>query len=172
VGAEHLVALSESGSALHWESRRVIFSGRARGRHCFNGPRFALCRTPGEAPGLFDVQTDPARRVDVSDLHPETKRVLLEASQSWRPEEPRRRAARTASFKLVEHPRLSGGHRRELYDLAADPDETRDVSAAHPKVAARLATALEDWTATLPPVRTPERTEQQLEALRALGYID
>ncbi len=72
----------------------------------------------------------------------------------------------------MEHPSLSGGHRRELYDLAADPNETRDVSAAHPEVAARLASALERWTATLPPVRTPERTEQQLEALRALGYID
>ena len=172
VAANDLVALSESGSALHVESRREIFSGRARGRHCFNGPRFALCRSPGEAPGLFDTQADPARRVDVSDRHPEMKRLLLEASHSWRPEEPRRRAARTASFKLVEHPLLSGGHRRALYDLAADPSEERDVSAAHPEVAARLAAALERWTATLPPARTPERDEQQLEALRTLGYID
>jgi arylsulfatase A-like enzyme len=170
--ADDLIALAESGSALHVESRRAIFSGRARGRHCFNGPRFALCRSPGEAPGLFDTHADPARRVDVSDRHPEMKRLLLEASHSWRPEEPRHRAARTGPFKLVEHPRLAGGHRRALYDLAADPSEDHDVSAAHPEVAARLAAALERWTVTLPAVRAPERDEQQLEALRALGYID
>jgi arylsulfatase A-like enzyme len=149
VGTEPLVALSESGSALHSESRRVIFSGRARGRHCFNGPRFALCRFPGEAPGLFDLQTDPARRVDVSDLHPDTKRVLLEASQSWRPEEPRRRAARTC--------RRGGGTRRRR---------------RRPRPSPRPRAPRDRSPRRRPAVRAPERDEQQLEALRALGYID
>jgi len=51
-----------------------------------------------------------------------------------------RRAARAIALSLV---RLGVGFRR-VYDLVADPGETRDVAARNPEVAARLARLLDE----------------------------
>lgn len=52
-------------------------------------------------------------------------------------------AIRDARFKLVNN--------QELYDLSADPDEQRDVSAAHPAEVARLRASYERWWAEVLP---------------------
>jgi arylsulfatase A-like enzyme len=58
------------------------------------------------------------------------------ASLGWSP----LRAWRQGSLKLVEAPRP------ELYDLASDPGETRDLSAVRPQEATRLRSALNAFT--------------------------
>ena len=59
------------------------------------------------------------------------------------------------------------------YDLEADPAERRNVIEEHPEVAARLSDQLGVWSASIPSqAPPPERDEEQLEMLRALGYVD
>jgi arylsulfatase A-like enzyme len=62
--------------------------------------------------------------------------------------------------------------RVELYDLAADPAETRDLSGSHTEIRDRLRRDLEDWLATTPRAAkpVPEVPIEKTEALRALGY--
>ena len=62
----------------------------------------------------------------------------------------------------------------QLYDLAADPDELRDVAADRPDTVARLSALLDEWLARYPldgeveaPLLTPERQAE----LEALGYV-
>lgn len=62
---------------------------------------------------------------------------------------------------------------RALYDLAADPEATRDVAAQHPEDAARLEQAARAWRARLDE-RTPDGgvpSEERMRALRELGYV-
>ena len=54
-------------------------------------------------------------------------------------------AVREGNWKLVR----GAGPADELYDLAADVSETRDLAAAHPEVRARLAAALDAWNGEL-----------------------
>ena len=59
----------------------------------------------------------------------------------------------------------------ELFDLESDPGEERDLySPAHPE-AARLAALLRAWSVDAPRVEATA-SEADLEALRALGYIE
>jgi arylsulfatase A-like enzyme len=61
-----------------------------------------------------------------------------------------------------------------LFDLAADPQETRNLAAARPDDARRLGLELERWRAGLaaPPSPAPAaRDAAREEALRALGYV-
>ena len=64
-----------------------------------------------------------------------------------------------------------GGIER-LYDLKADPEETRDVAAAHPNVVRRLRKAL-DEVMRESRGSAPERelSEEEKARLRALGYL-
>ena len=79
--------------------------------------------------------------------------------------------AHTARFKLVQYPRLEGGYDSRLYDLENDPQESVDVTAEHPDVAAFLRQRLEAWGADVP--TAPQRTfdPEVEEHLRALGYL-
>jgi len=76
-------------------------------------------------------------------------------------------------YKLVEFPQLTGGYARALYDLEADPAEVVNVIDEHSEVAARLSAELAAWSASIPTqAPPPERDQEQLEMLRALGYVD
>lgn len=80
-------------------------------------------------------------------------------------------AVRDGAWKLIHTP-ASG--RDELYDLAADPRETRDRRAAEPGRAAELRATLERWR-RLSSARSPDNLAEPdaelLERLRALGYL-
>ncbi len=66
-------------------------------------------------------------------------------------------AVRDGAFKLM---RLYESGRDELYDLAADPGERRDLLAQRPDVASRLSALLDDWlrdaAAPVPSQRNPD----------------
>ena len=74
-------------------------------------------------------------------------------------------ALRAGRWKIVRlGVRGEGAAPVELYDLEADPGETANVAAEHPKVARRLARALEEartaspvarWTVSTPPSKSP-----------------
>lgn len=71
---------------------------------------------------------------------------------------------RTARWKYVRAPRS------ELYDLAADPGETRNVIGERPAVAAALAAKVDEVLAEQVPVE--ERIDPSvLEKLQGLGYL-
>ncbi len=62
-----------------------------------------------------------------------------------------------------------------LYDLDADPLETRDVAGERRAELARLRSYYEEWQKGLSPVAATEAQEidvETLEGLKALGYID
>jgi arylsulfatase A-like enzyme len=75
------------------------------------------------------------------------------------------RAVRDGRFKYVRAPRP------ELYDVEADPGETRDLTAFRPEVAARLDAALSRLLAASGEQETRRAPDPEAaERLRALGY--
>ncbi len=74
---------------------------------------------------------------------------------------------------------LMRGGPYELYDLRADPGETRDLHAARPEVVGRLRAVLERWSApwiktayARPSGAAPRVSPAVLQRLRALGYVE
>jgi hypothetical protein len=171
--AQELVALAESGSALLIGAFSQPFEGHSADRNCVHGPRYSLCTLPKKGTALYDRQQDPKLSVDVSEQQPEHLAILRAARERWGLGEARQRAAWNRRYKLVEYPRLEGGYRRALYDRVADPAESANLIDAHPEVAARLDAELRAWSASIPShAPPPERDAEQLEMLRALGYVD
>ncbi len=143
--------------------------GRASGEPAFTGRSFAdrllgAGSAEAEAPAAvtsvrvergYDYPTDPPR----GDLN------LAAVEGSWK------------AIWDADNDRL------ELYDLAADPAELHDRSADEPERAARLGAVLRSWLAARPSLATPPGEDgapsvhqalddEDLERLRALGYID
>ena len=171
--AKDVVALAESGTALLIGAYSQPFEGPNAGQNCVHGPRYSLCTLPKNGTGLYDRLEDPKLTVDVSAAHPDDLSILRAARERWQLGEARQRAARGSRFKLVESPRLEGGYARALYDLEQDPAESRNVIDEHPEIAAQLGQELAAWSASIPSqAPPPERDEEQLEMLRALGYVE
>ena len=84
----------------------------------------------------------------------------------------KRRMLRTLDWKLVYIPDPHGGSQR-LYDLVTDPGETRDVSAEHPQIAARLRARLNEIIGDEAEAvdNAPNLTDEEQSRLRALGYL-
>lgn len=97
----------------------------------------------------------------------------------------RKRAVRTRNYKYIT--RLESddgscawcdrphGESPELYDLAADPEETRNVASERPSVVDALRDRLRDWLAARPDAEqdathTVERDPAVRERLESLGY--
>jgi arylsulfatase A-like enzyme len=81
---------------------------------------------------------------------------------------------RTPRWKLILR---TANQRVRLFDLHRDPGERRDLSSRHPDVAAGLLSELEGWRNRRPRLDLGVRPEVQLsdekiEELRALGYVD
>jgi arylsulfatase A-like enzyme/Flp pilus assembly protein TadD len=74
-------------------------------------------------------------------------------------------AWRTAQWKLIDAPRA------ELYDLGADPGETRDVSAGRTEDARALGSALRQALEAQSPDASTAPGPEVRERLRALGYV-
>jgi arylsulfatase A-like enzyme len=86
--------------------------------------------------------------------------------------EGRIRSVVIGDWKLIWTPFQTGDLEWELYDLAEDPDETRNLYRPdHPQVK-RLESALRRWLAEQPGAESlPEIGEEDFEGLRALGYV-
>ncbi len=82
-------------------------------------------------------------------------------------------------FKLIHNTeRPAGASEYELFDHRSDPLDRHDVAAAHPDVVARLTRDLAAWQRTVEAARLKPDTDaekamtkEELERLRALGYI-
>jgi len=94
------------------------------------------------------------------------KRPLLAESTMYGPEQ---KSLILWPHKLVVGPEEG---RRALFDIEADPGETRDLFRARPELAASLVEMLERLTAGRVPASHESKVSPELdEALRALGYV-
>jgi choline-sulfatase len=97
-------------------------------------------------------------------------RIRTLAGEPLRPVSPaeERLGLRTPEWKFIR-----SGRTEELYDLRADPAETRNLAGQRPDVAARLRSRLQRWTSAHP-LRLADRSTinpELEETLRALGYV-
>lgn len=83
-------------------------------------------------------------------------------------------AVRLPHLKLIEYPRRDGGWEPELFDLAADPGETRNLAARRPADLARLHRLLDGWRrAADGPGEARRLTDPDTRrALEELGYLE
>lgn len=78
-------------------------------------------------------------------------------------------AVRSGDHKLVKQ-----GEKTNLFDLATDFRESKDLDAKSPEVQQRLQTAYDDWSATLPKplwtvFKTPEHKAAEAQRIRKKG---
>lgn len=100
-----------------------------------------------------------------------TERRLLPFSKQLRFRSREQFAVQDGRWKLILSTPFP---RTQLYDLAQDPGETRDLAGTQPAVEAALRTALEHWRDGLAAAggtdaNVPRAKE---DALRALGYVE
>jgi arylsulfatase len=172
------VAVAEAGGALHLEAFQFLVSGRGDRKWCLNDPPYSLCydhagvpRGQRPEPKLFNHVDDPKLDTPLTEIPEDVHRRMLAATETWGPESTRARAVRNSEFKLVAYPQLEGGYRYALYDLVKDPGETTNVYEQKKREAAKLLELLQRWQADLPLYQPRERTAQELDELRSLGYI-
>lgn len=87
---------------------------------------------------------------------------------------PPQRGIRVGRWKLISHP-TTPGRAAELYDLATDPAERRDLAGRHPRAVRELEARLARQLADLRPVAESAAVaadEETRRRLRALGYLD
>jgi arylsulfatase A-like enzyme len=124
--------------------------GRLRAGGVFEPPVSAFDVLPTAA-AAAGVRFAPDRPLDGVDLLPYLRGERHDpphASLSWRWRE--QWAIRAGPLKLVHAGEEAGSvGSTGLYDLAADPGETRDLSAERPEAVARLRQQLRDWEAYL-----------------------
>lgn len=137
-------------------------------------------KPPGSRSHALSLLAPQADRVRFAE-EPATPKIGIEQvaplHPGWDPS-PFRRRLRT----LIEgsHKFIWGSDgRHALYDLAADPHETHNQIADQPELAAKLASDLDRYFATLDRCKMPSHphdrrqlTPEQQELLKGLGYIE
>lgn len=91
-------------------------------------------------------------------------------------DEPPRRKDRRWSVRVGDRKAVFNVTRgsARLFDLAADPGETRDLAPARPEALQPLRRQLEEWRGVVPEPEIPFEqrfTSAELERLQALGYL-
>lgn len=81
------------------------------------------------------------------------------------------RSVVSGGWKLIWTPGQTADREFQLYDVEADPDETRDLSRELPDRVERLKELMDAWMAEDSAVDSPEVPERDRKALRELGYI-
>ncbi|MEO1086103.1 MAG: sulfatase, partial [Acidobacteriota bacterium] len=81
---------------------------------------------------------------------------------------------RTPNFKLIQNSKTGGV---QLFDLQEDPDERRNIARRRPGVVETLTAQLEQWRSSVPRFaarsdEAPTLSDERLDELRALGYVD
>ena len=126
----------------------------------------SVCSGADWLPTLCQITGTPLPKIefdgeDVSaawlgkETHVRTKPLL------WKTSAPGSDAGiREAQWKLI-HPTRKNGGAQELYDILADPAESKNVAAQHPDIVKKLSTKVEVWVATLPTdyVKTKDKDE-------------
>jgi arylsulfatase A-like enzyme len=131
-------------------------------------------RPHSEGRSLLGAAIPADRPIYAEYMRPEPqKRLFLKRDPGFdfSPYDRRLRSIQVGSLKLI----ASDRGERELYDLARDPDELHDLSAARPEDAARLAAQLDSWARNLAPRAAqpaPAIDPEARRALRELGYTD
>jgi arylsulfatase A-like enzyme len=107
--------------------------------------------------------------------------VFAESEHAYFPEEVRRRvnfevagrfrAVLAGDWKLIWTPGQEPGREYELYDLAGDPQETRNLWRADHPEAVRLRGHLEGWLRGLDD-SSAEPDPRDVALLRSLGYVE
>ena len=167
-----LVSVAESGSSLQERCFGSLSSGHLSDRHCVNEGRWSYCGRPGQAYDLYDHVNDPELAEPITSSHPEVVQEMRDILGRWPPQQPRWRSARTPRFKLVEWPLAEGGYASALYDLQADPGETQNVAEQYDDIMASLREALQQGITGRPQVEDSTLTEEEMDDLRELGYIE
>jgi arylsulfatase A-like enzyme/Flp pilus assembly protein TadD len=169
--ADHGEGLGEHGEPGHG---LFVYQSTLRIPLLLAGPRVArgerskrLARTSDVLPTLLALLGVPAPAgLDGRDLlageapREAYAESFYPASFGWSP----LRSLRVGALKLVEAPRP------ELYDLAADPKETRDLAGARAVDVERLRGALQALLRTETRVAKHSSDPEVAERLRALGY--
>jgi arylsulfatase A-like enzyme/Flp pilus assembly protein TadD len=176
--ADHGESLGEHGEDTHG---LFVYDATLRVPWILAGPRIPGGRTPGVvargidvAPTLLDLARVPPRAAMegrslrpalegavMSDAPVYAESLFASLNLGWAP----LHAWRTARYKWIEAPRP------EMYDLAHDPAETADRSAAEADAARALRQALQAALAVRPPEAMAAASREETERLRALGYI-
>lgn len=120
---------------------------------------------------FFDRSDDPKLVRPLETIPEDAKKELMAARNRWSPESTRARAVRTAEYKLVAYPKIEGGYRYALYDLREDPAESTDVSELRPKDFKRMKKMFDEYESTMSSFVARERSDSELDELRALGYV-
>jgi len=117
-------------------------------------------KLPGVDLGSYwgDRETDDDERVLYSQSAPGTDKDVI-------------RMARRGRFKLITN---SESGQRELYDLAEDPAEQRDLSQARPELASELSALMGEFFVhpDEDPPNPSELDPEMVERLQELGYIE
>lgn len=159
-GEPRTIARARSGSALQARLTSVLVAGRGK-RWCLHGPRWSRCVTPRKVT-LHDRDADPTLSKDVSAKHPDVAEAMAAHAAKWKPEGAREHVVFDGEHALVARPKLEGGYDAQL--LRASDRSPVDDLEVRTRLEHRLPAAL--------PIRASERSTEELERLRALGYVE
>jgi choline-sulfatase len=178
VTSDHGESLGEHGEATHGV---FLYDSTLRVPWIMAGPRIPRGQTPSvvargidvaptlldyaglRAPGAMQGRSlrPAADGRDMEDAPAYAESLFCQLNLGWAA----LYAWRTARWKLIDAPRP------ELYDLAADPMEARDVSTARRDEAETLESGLRRTLEARPPQASTVPSGEARERLRALGYV-
>jgi len=95
-----------------------------------------LCRLTPPRKVDFDGRSFKAQLLDPGEKTPE-RTLFVEKQRTFEPEKWKGAVAMSGRWRLVDG--------KELYDLASDPGQKKDVFGEHPEVVARLKAAFDDY---------------------------